>query len=225
MAENIISKLVKLSKGKKELQEEVAVLEKAVAHLNEERPLRTLELTENEKLLLAKHSFLTAKGMFYVANVKESDLPSMENAYVAALRDYAQKEGIVVIPICAALEGELAQLDDSEAKELLETMGLKESGLDRLIKASFKALGLITFLTTGEIETRAWTITKGTLAPEAAGKIHTDLQKGFIRAEVVTFEDMVAFQGRARAKEAGKVRLEGKEYEVKDGDVIIFLHN
>jgi GTP-binding protein YchF len=225
MVENVIQKTAKLGKGKKEVQEELAVLEKVAKHLNESKPLRGLELTKDEDLVVKKYPFLTNKTVIYVANVSEDDLPTMDNALVQKVQAYAAKEGSKVVPICAKLEGELSQLEPQEAEELLQSLGLSESGLDRLIKASFNALGLITFLTTGEIETRAWTITKGTLAPEAAGKIHTDIQKGFIRAEVVSFDDMVNYKGRVGAKEAGKARAEGKDYVVRDGDVIIFLHN
>jgi GTP-binding protein YchF len=225
MVENIIQKTAKLGKAKKEVQEELAVLEKVAKHLNENKPLRSLDISDEEKLVVNKYSFLTNKTVIYVANVSEEDLPEMDNALVRKVKEYAQKEGSQVVPICAKLEGELSQLEPHEAEEMLHSLGLQESGLDRLIKTSFNALGLITFLTTGEIETRAWTITKGTLAPEAAGKIHSDIQKGFIRAEVVSFDDMVLYKGRVGAKEAGKARAEGKDYIVKDGDVIIFLHN
>ena len=141
------------------------------------------------------------------------------------VRKYAESEGNSVIPICARLEEEIAQLSENERGEFLASLGLEESGLQRLIKASFHMLGLITFLTTGEMETRAWTITNHTTAPEAAGKIHTDIQRGFIRAEVVAYEDMKAYKGRNGAREMGKVRAEGRDYIVKDGDVILFMHH
>ena len=151
-------------------------------------------------------------------------LPSMENEYVQKVREYATAEGNWVIPICAKLEEEVAQFSDEEAVEFLKSLGLEETGLNRLIKAAYLILGLISYLTTGEIETRAWTIRRGTKAPEAAGKIHTDIQKGFIRAEVISYADMVACHGRAGARDAGKLRAEGKDYIVQDGDVIEFLH-
>jgi GTP-binding protein YchF len=223
--ENILSKLEKQAKGKKELLPTVDVLKKGMVHLNNNQPLRTLSLNDEERKALSSYSFLTSKKVLYATNVSEQDLPSMENKYVQAVRAYAAKEGNVVVPICARLEEEVAQLSPEEAREYLATLGLKETGLDRLIKAAFEMLGLITYITTGEIETRAWTIQRGTNAQEAAGKIHTDLQKGFIRAEVVTYEDFVAYQSRAAVKEAGKARSEGKEYLVKDGDVILFFHN
>ncbi len=169
--------------------------------------------------------FLTNKKVLYVANVNEDSLPSLENDLVKKVRAYAEKEGNSVIPICAKLEEELAQLSPQEAQEFLQSLGLQETGLDRLIKAAFATLDLITYITTGEIETRAWPVSKGANAQEAAGKIHTDIQKGFIRAEVVSYSDMVTYKGRVGAREAGKARSEGKEYIVHDGDVILFFHN
>jgi len=224
-AENIVSRLEKQAKGKKELVPVIEALKKAIVHFNGGKPLRTLKLTDEEKEFLKAYPFMSGKKVLYVANVGESDLPSMENEYVAAVRAYAEKEGNRVIPICAKLEEEIAQLSLEESTEFLKSIGLTESGLDRLIKAAFDMLGLITYITTGEIETRAWTITKGTNAQEAAGKIHTDLQKGFIRAEVVKFDDFVFYKSRAAARDAGKARSEGKEYIVQDGDVILFFHN
>ncbi|MGL5264180.1 MAG: redox-regulated ATPase YchF [Candidatus Rhabdochlamydia sp.] len=225
MVENILVKVEKQAKGKKELQDVVLCLKKARDHLNQNHPLRTLAVTPEEALHLANYPFLTNKKVLYVANVSENDLPEMNNQYVEKVRNHAEKEGNIVVPICAKLEEEVAQLNNDESLEFLQSLGIEETGLNRLIKASFDALGLITYLTTGEIETRAWTIKKGTKAPEAAGKIHTDLQKGFIRAEVVSFEDIVKYKGRVGAKEAGRARAEGKEYVVQDGDVIIFFHN
>jgi GTP-binding protein YchF len=224
-AQNIAMRLEKQVKGKKELVEVLNTLKKVIEHFNAAQPLRTLALTPEEKEHLAIYPFLTGKKVLYAANVSENDLPSMENPYVAAVREYARKEGNSVIPICAKLEEEIAQLQPEEASEFLQSLGLKESGLDRLIKNAFVMLDLITYITTGEIETRAWTIAKGTPAQEAAGKIHSDLQKGFIRAEVVSYEDMVTYRSRAAAREAGKARSEGKEYIVQDGDVILFFHN
>jgi GTP-binding protein YchF len=194
-------------------------------HLNDNKPIRSLELNAEERECLTPYPFLSAKKVLYVANVSENDLPEMDNGYVRQVREYAQAEGNSVIPICAKLEEEIAQLPLGERKEFLQSLGLEASGLERLIKASFHMVGLITYLTTGEIETRAWTIQEGTFAAEAAGKIHSDIQKGFIRAEVVSFDDMVSYKGRVGAREAGKVRAEGKDYVVKDGDVILFMHN
>ena len=223
--ENSLARIEKQAKLKKELVPSVDLLIKVREHLNNSLPLRTLKLTHEEELIFALYPFMTRKKVLYAANVSEKDLPSMENEYVARVREFAAKEGNSVIPICARLEEEIAQLQPQERKEFLESLGLAESGLQRLIKESFKMLGLITFLTTGEIETRAWTITKGMTAVEAAGKIHTDIQKGFVRAEVITYDDFVHYNGRVHAKEAGKARFEGKEYIVQDGDIILFLHS
>lgn len=225
MAENTVAKLEKQLKGKKELGATVDCLKKAISHLNENLPVRTLEVSEEEEALLRKYPFLTKKRIIYAANVSEVDLPEMENPHVHAVRKFAEAEGSEVVPICAKLEEELAQLEPDEAKEYLESLGLNETGLTRLIKAAFGLLGLINYITTGEIETRAWTIRHGSSAQEAAGEIHSDIQKGFIRAEVVSFDDMMAHQGRVGAREAGRARSEGKEYVVKDGDVILFFHN
>lgn len=225
MAENTYSRMEKQAKGKKELQPTLDVLKKALDHLNQEKPLRKLDLSEEEKKILALYPFLTNKKVLYATNVSEDSLPSLENPLVQKVREFAKEEGSLVVPICAKLEQEVGQLSPEEAMEFLQSLGLTETGLDRLIKASFSLLGLITYITTGEIETRAWTILKGTPANEAAGKIHTDLQKGFIRAEVVSYDDMVTYNGRVGAREHGKARSEGKEYIVQDGDVILFFHN
>jgi ribosome-binding ATPase len=223
--ENVITRLEKQSRGNKEILPEIDTLKKVRDHLNEEKLVRTLDLTDEEHAFVRHYQFLTAKKSLYIANVSEDDLPEMDNAYVQQVREYAEKEGSLVISVCAKLEEEIAQLPIEERAEFLESLGLQQSGLERLIKASFDMLGLITYLTTGEIETRAWTIKQGTLAAEAAGKIHTDIQKGFIRAEVVGYDDMVEYGGRVGAREVGKARSEGKEYVVKDGDVILFMHN
>lgn len=225
MVENAISRIEKQVKSKKELGPVLEALQRVQIHLDAGNPVRTMTLNEEEKQLLGPYPFLTTKKVLYAANVSEKDLPSMENEYVQLVRKYAEAEGNSVIPICARLEEEIAQLSPAEREPFLESLGLHESGLQRLIKKSFDMLGLITFLTTGEMETRAWTITNHTPAVEAAGKIHTDIQKGFIRAEVVAYNDMVAYHGRAGAREMGKVRAEGRDYIVKDGDVIIFMHH
>lgn len=225
MVENVLGRVEKQLKTKKELGPTVESLKKALAHLNENKPMRSLELNAEELECLKPYPFLSAKKVLYVANVSENDLPEMDNEFVRQVREYAKAEGNAVIPVCAKLEEEIAQLPIGERKEFLQSLGLDSSGLERLIKASFHMVGLITYLTTGEIETRAWTIQVGTPAAEAAGKIHTDIQKGFIRAEVVSFDDMISYKGRVGAREAGKVRAEGKDYIVKDGDVILFMHN
>ena len=225
MVENSLQRLEKQMKGKKELQATFEVLTRIKQHLDQNKPVRAFALTVEEKELLKPYPFLTAKKCLYVANVSEVDLPAMENEYVARVRAFAEEEGNEVIAICAKLEAEISQLPKEERKEFLETLGLAESGLQRLVKASFHILDLVTYLTTGELETRAWTIQRHTKAPEAAGCIHSDIQKGFIRAEVIAYADMVACKGRAGAREAGKLRAEGRDYVAQDGDVILFLHN
>lgn len=225
VAENSIQKLEKQAKGQKEAKIALETMKKAAEHLNQNKPIRTLTLTEEEKALLNTFSFLTAKKMVYVANVAENDLPSMENSYVEEVRKYAAKENSSVLPICAKLEEELSKLDEKESLLFLNSLGVMESGLDRLIKKGFEILDLITYLTTGEKETKAWTIKRGTTALNAAGKIHSDIEKGFIKAEVVSYEDMIKYKGRVGAREAGKAIFEGKEYIVKDGDVILFFHS
>lgn len=223
--QNSLTRLEKQAKGNKTLLPTIQALEKVRAHLDQSKAVRLLALTDEEKELLTPYPFLTDKKVLYAANVSEEDLPAMDNKYVALVRDYAAKEGSHVVPICAKIEAEVAELDSEEQSDFLASLGLEETGLNRLIRASFEMLGLITFLTTGEKETRAWTIEKGMTAAQAAGKIHTDIQKGFIRAEVASFQDMVQHNGRQGAKEAGKLRSEGRDYIVKDGDVMLFLHN
>jgi GTP-binding protein YchF len=225
MAENTMSRLERQAKNNKDLAATVAVLRRIHTHLDSGKPVRSMEFTAEEQALLIPYRFLTAKPVLYVANVDESDLPSMENDYVAAVRRYAEAENSRVLPICAQFEAEVAQLPYDERSAFLETAGLSESGLSRLIRTSFDMLGLITFLTAGEMETRAWTITRGTTAAFAAGCIHSDIQKGFIRAETIAFDDLVAYGSRVGAREAGKARAEGRDYVVRDGDVILFMHN
>lgn len=225
MVENTLPKVEKQIKAKKEFKEVFEALKKVEAHLNQNLPLRALLLTEAEQEALKPYCFLTSKRVLYVANVDESTLPSLENEHVKTVRAYAEKEGSSVIPICCKIEAEISELDPEDRPALLESLGLSEPGLNRLIRASYDLLGLMTYLTTGDKETRAWTIPKGTKAPAAAGEIHTDLEKGFIRAEVIPFQEVIALGGRNKAKEAGKLRLEGKDYIVQDGDVIVFLHN
>jgi ribosome-binding ATPase len=224
-ADNSLARVEKQLKQRKELQPVYDCLKKVKDHLDKSLPLRLLSFNEEEKEIIKTYPFLTHKKVLYAANVSEKDLPHMMNEHVEELQRYAEKEGNSVIPICARLEEEIAQLSPQDRKEFLESLGLQESGLQRLVKASFKMLGLITYLTTGEQETRAWTIPQGATAYEAAGKIHTDIQKGFVRAEVISYDDFVHCNGRVGAKEAGKARAEGKEYIVHDGDVILFLHS
>lgn len=224
MVENILPRLDKQLKSNKELGIVIETLKKLQAHLDTGKPVRTCPLTEEERLSIKSYPFLSGKKVLYVANVDDASLAE-DNAYVKQVREYAAKEGNLVITVCAKLEAEIAELPKEDRAEFLQSMGLSVSGLDRLIKSSFDLLGLITYLTTGEIETRAWTIDKGTPAFEAAGEIHSDIQKGFIRAEVISYEDYVACNGRAKAREMGKLRAEGRDYIVQDGDVILFMHN
>ena len=225
MGENALIKMEKQARTDKKLGQAVETLKKLLAHLNENKMLAEIELTKEENEDIKHLNFLTMKPMIFLANVSEDSLPEMENDYVKKVKEYALATKSHVIQVCAKLEEELASLDDDEAKEFLDSLGVHETGLHRLIKVSFDTLGLITFLTTGEIETRAWTIPKNCLAPQAAGRIHTDIEKGFIRAEVIKYDELVKHRTRAAAKEAGVARAEGKEYEVVDGDVILFFHN
>ncbi len=209
----------------KKLLWEDGMLNRLYPHLEAGNSARTFECkNEEEEFYFNQLNLLTAKPILYAANVNEDDAAT-GNEMVDAVREFAAKEGSEVFVICAEIENEIAQLDADEAAEFLESLGLNESGLDRLVAASYKLLGLISFLTTGEKETRAWTIKNGTKAPQAAGKIHSDFERGFIRAEVVSYDDFVTCGNYAQAREAGKIRLEGKEYVVKDGDIIEFLFN
>ena len=209
----------------KKLLCEDGMLNRLYPHLEAGNCARTFECkNEEEEFYFNQLNLLTAKPILYAANVSEDDAAT-GNAYVDQVREFADKEGSEVFVICAEIENEIAQLEPEEAAEFLESLGLSESGLDRLVAASYKLLGLISFLTTGEKETRAWTIRRGTKAPQAAGKIHSDFERGFIRAEVVSYDDFITAGNYAAAREAGKVRLEGKEYIVKDGDIIEFLFN
>lgn len=222
MAENALAKIQKQLKGNKKLQGTADLLQKVITHLSEEKPVRALELTPEEEELLKAYHFITKKKVIYAANAPEGEF---DNKYVKLVEDYATKENSLVIPICAKLEEELAGLSEEEALEFLNDVGLSETGLNRLIKTAFETLGLITFITSGEIETRAWTIRRGTSAQEAAGKIHSDIQKGFIRAEVITFPEFTAHGSRQACRDAGLARAEGKTYTVHDGDIILFFHN
>lgn len=221
--QNILAKVEKQAKSRKELQPTVDVLLKVQAQLDKGLPLRRLALSDKEKELLQPYPFLTTKKVLYVANVSENDLPEMNNSYVQKVRAYAQEEGSEVIPISAKIEAELGALGEEEQKVFLQSLGLEETGLRRLIRHAFKMLGLITFLTAGEMEARAWPIRQGISAYEAAAEIHTDIQKRFVRAEITAYEDFVKYKGKNGAKEAGKLRIEGKEYVVHDGDVVLFL--
>jgi GTP-binding protein YchF len=192
-------------------------------HLDEGRPARALELNEDETALIRDLHLLTIKPVMYIANVNESGFTN--NPHLDAVKKHAEAERSVVVPICAAIEAEIAELDDEEKGEFLSDLGLEEPGLNRVIRAGFQLLGLQTYFTAGVKEVRAWTVKVGATAPQAAGVIHTDFEKGFIRAEVVSYEDFIQFKGEQGAKEAGKWRLEGKDYIVQDGDVVHFRFN
>ncbi|MCM8537481.1 MAG: redox-regulated ATPase YchF [Lentisphaeraceae bacterium] len=223
--EKIIERLAKKAKGNDaNAKKSVEVIKKMAAHLETNLSLRVLELTDEERDTVAEYKFLTDKPIIYVANVGEDDLPDMDNDMVQKVRDFAKTESAEVVPVCAAIEEEIAQLDGDEASEFLESLGLNESGLDRLIKRSYETLGLITYLTAGEVEVRAWTIREGWTAPQAASVIHSDFEKLFIRAEVKNFADFDRLGSEKAVKEAGLMRVEGKEYIVKDGDIMLFLN-
>jgi hypothetical protein len=198
-------------------------LEKVRAHLDRGMPVRTLELTDNERILRRQLHMITAKPVLYVANVDEEGLEN--NPHVEAVRELAKREGAGVVAICAAIEAEIAQLRDVDKAEFLAVLGLKEPGLDRVIRHCYTLLGLQTFFTTGPKEVRAWTTKIGATAPKAAAEIHTDFERGFIRAEVISYDDFVDKNGEQGAKGVGKMRLEGKEYVVQEGDVILFRFN
>ena len=211
--------------GDKKYKMEAELLQRVLAHLESEKPVRTMELDEEEKSYVDDLFLLTAKPVIYAANIAESDLGKPDNDLVKAVEAKAAQENAEVLVICAKVEEELSQLDPEEKAMFLESYGIAESGLNRLVKKCYKLLHLISFLTAGEKETRAWTITEGTKAPQAAGKIHTDFERGFIRAEIVPYETMLELGGYNQAKEHGKVRSEGKDYIMKDGDVVLFRFN
>ena len=222
------AKLVKSVKNDKTLVKETELVEKLKKHMEDGNLAKTYEPEDDdEKELLESFNLLTYKPTIYAANVAEDDLAddAASNEYVAKVREFAKQEGSEVFVICAQIEQEIAELEDDEKKEFLEDLGLSESGLDKLITASYNLLGLISYLTTGPDESRAWTIERGTKAPQAAGKIHTDFERGFIRAEVVSYDHLVEQGSMNAAKEKGLVRSEGKEYVVQDGDVVLFRFN
>ena len=227
--ERRIAKVAKQARMDKTLAKELELLQGLKSHLEDGKMARTYELPEDEDMELwyKGYNLLTAKPTIYAANVAEDDLADdgANNPFVASVREKANEEGSEVFVVCAQIEEEISELDDDEKAMFLEDLGLKESGLDKLIKASYSLLGLISFLTAGEDECRAWTIKKGTKAPQAAGKIHTDFERGFIKAEVVNYEDLLECGSLSAAREKGIVGLEGKDYVVKDGDVILFRFN
>src|SRR3954451_25483511 len=222
--EKALQRETKLAKsGAKDAIKLVALLEEVREHLDQGKPARSLGLDKEQQHLIKPLCLLTAKPAIYVANVDEKGFN--DNPLLARVEEYAASEGAPVVPICAALESEIAEMPDEDKQIFLADMNLDEPGLNRLIRAAYQLLGLQTYFTAGVKEVRAWTISKGDTAPQAAGVIHTDFEKGFIRAEVISYDDFVACKGEQGAKEAGKMRLEGKEYVVKDGDVMHFRFN
>ena len=224
LLEKRLERVKKQMKGDKSLQAEHDLIVKIIAALEAENPARSLDYTEEDRKLLSSFSLLTMKPVIYAANVSEDDIIS-GNAYVDQVRAFADKSGDETIIISAAIEEEISGLDDESKDEFLEAMGLADSGLDRLVKASYSLLGLISYITTGEMETRAWTIKKGTKAPEAAGKIHTDIERGFIKADTIAYEKLVEAGSIAQARDKGWIRSEGKDYVMEDGDVVNFKFN
>ena len=227
--ERRISKAVRAARNDKTIAKELALMERIKAHLEDGKMAKSFDdiNDEDEQQWLESYNLLTYKPVIFAANVAEDDLADdgASNAGVQAVREYAKREDCEVFVVCAEIEQEIAELDDDEKSMFLEELGLKESGLEKLIKASYSLLGLISYLTAGEPEVRAWTITKGTKAPQAAGKIHTDFERGFIRAEVVSYDDLMECGSHTAAKEKGLIRLEGKDYVVQDGDIMLFRFN
>lgn len=223
--ERALQKLTKSMKAgtDKQGRNRQELLERILAHVDQVKPLRSMDLTDEETASIRDLHLLTSKPTLYIANIKEHELK--ENRWLERLEALAAAEGSVLIPICAAIEAEIVKLDERDRQDFLMDLGLEEPGLNRIIRSGYQLLGLQTFFTAGPKEVRAWTIKKGATAPEAAGTIHTDFERGFIRAEVISFEDFIACRGEQGAKDAGKWRLEGKEYVVKDGDVILFRFN
>ena len=221
-----LEKAKKNLKADKKYQEEIDLLEKIKENLENGISARAIDFNEDEQILVKDMFLLTTKPILYIANISEEQLSDAENdPMVKKVKEYAAKEKAEVIPLCVKVEEELSGLDDKDKKEMLEMLGLKESGLDKVIKKSYDLLGLMSFLTAGEPEVRAWTIKKGTKAPQAAGKIHSDIERGFIKAEVVSFKDLIEQGSMVAAREKGLVRSEGKEYVMQDGDIVLFKFN
>ena len=225
--ERRIDRVKKLAKGDKSALAELPALERISDALNNGKSARTVELTDDEREMLSDLPLLSWKPVIYCANVSENDLAGSEddNPYFVALKEAVKGENAEVISVCAGIEAELSELDEDEQAAFMEDLGVTESGLDKLIRASYRLLGYISYLTAGEPEVRAWTIVKGTKAPQAAGKIHSDFERGFIRAEVVSFDALMAKGSYTACKEAGLVRSEGKEYIMQDGDIVLFRFN
>ncbi len=223
-AERALQRQAKRAKGgDKDAKFEVSVLEKLLPHVEEGNMVRALELSKEEKAAIAYLNFLTIKPTMYIANVNDDGFEN--NPYLDLVREIAEQEGAVVVPVCAEIEGELSEMDEEDRQDFMEEMGLTEPGLNRVINSGYGLLSLQTYFTAGVKEVRAWTVKNNATAPQAAGVIHTDFEKGFIRAEVVGYNDFVEYNGESGAKEAGKWRLEGKDYIVKDGDVVHFRFN
>ncbi len=226
--ERRIAKTTKTARMDKDAAKELEFLKKIKAHLEDGKPAATIELEdEDQEGYMKEYNLLTYKPVIYAANVAEDDLAddAQSNTHVQKVREYAKETGSEVFALCAEIEQEISELEDDEKKEFLEDLGIKQSGLEKLIVASYRLLGLLSFLTAGEDETRAWTIKVGTKAPQAAGKIHSDFERGFIKAEVVNYRDLLESGSYAGAREKGLVRMEGKDYVVQDGDVILFRFN
>ena len=221
-----LEKAKKMLKADKKYQAEIDLLEKIKLALENGMPARQLEYNDDEKEILKDMFLLTTKPIIYIANVSEEQLSdALNDENVKKVKEYALKEKAEVIPLCVKIEDELSTLDDSDKKEMLEALGLQESGLDTLIKKSYDLLGLMSFLTAGEPEVRAWTIKKGTKAPQAAGKIHSDIERGFIKAEVISYNDLIKEGSMVQAREKGLVRQEGKDYIMQEGDIVLFKFN
>lgn len=224
--EKRLDKAKKNLKADKKYQVEIDFIEKLKLNLEKGIPARALEYNEDEQEMLKDMFLLTSKPIIYIANISEEQIPNAEKEeMVKQVKEYASKENAEVIPLCVKIEEELSGLEEQDKKEMLEALGLEESGLDKLIKKSYDLLGLMSFLTAGEPEVRAWTIKKGTKAPKAAGKIHSDIERGFIKAEIVSYDDLVREGSMVAAREKGLVRQEGKDYIMQDGDVVLFKFN
>lgn len=227
MLERRIDKTAKMLKGDKSLQTEYNLLKKIYAALEQGKPARAIEYTDDEEKILGTVDLLTKKPVIYAANLSEADFTAKleNNIHYKSLSELAAAEKAQILPICARLEAELTEIPEQEKQLFLSDLGLESSGLDRLIKSSYQLLGLISYLTAGKPEVRAWTISEGTKAPQAAGKIHSDFERGFIRAEVIAYDDLITAGSMPAAKEKGLVRSEGKDYVIKDGDVVLFRFN
>ena len=220
-----IERVAKLAKGDKKYIVEEDTFKKVRDALEDGKPARTVDLSDEEKDIIKDAFLLTMKPIMYVANISENDIGKEDNDYVKAVKEFAKNENAEVVKLCVKIEEELSALEGEDKKEMLEALGLEESGLDKVIKASYDLLGLMSFLTAGKKEVRAWTINKGTKAPQAAGKIHSDFERGFIKAEIVSYNDLIANGSYQKVKELGLVRLEGKEYVMQEGDIVEFKFN